>query len=141
MRRRACFVGLLLAPIVCATLSGCSDPLNRREITGEVKLKGRPVEDGITNFAPLDGQSTGDGAQIVKGMYRIPRDKGLSPGKYKVRIYAGDGRSGAGNASPDSPYAGQAPGKERIPASYNEKSDIVREVTNDGPNQFHFDIP
>ena len=140
MRRRVCFVALLLVLIVCGTLSGCSDPLNRREITGEVKLKGRPVEDGIINFAPMDGQSTGDGAQIVKGVYRIPRDKGLSPGKYKVRIYAGDGRSGAGDASPDSPYAGQVPGKERIPPSYNEKSNIVKEVTKDGPNQFDFDI-
>jgi hypothetical protein len=138
--KRSLFFGLLVSGLLGA-LSGCSDPLNRREITGEIKLKGKPVEDGVINFEPLDGQPTGDGAQIVKGAYRIPRDKGLSPGKYKVRIYAGDGRSGAGDASPDSPYAGMEPGKERVPPSYNVKSDVIREVTKEGSNQFNFDIP
>jgi hypothetical protein len=71
----------------------------------------------------------------------IPRAKGLTPGKYKVSIYAGDGRSGAGDASPDSPHAGRRPGKERVPPEYNEKSTLVKEVTRRGPNKFDFDIP
>jgi hypothetical protein len=141
MSRLVFFLGFLLGGIAPGILSGCGDSSNRHEITGAVKLKGQPVADGIINFAPLDGQTTGDGAQIVNGKYRIPKEKGLSPGKYQVRIYAGDGRSGAGNASPDSPYAGLKPGEERVPASYNEKSNIVREVSKDGPNQFDFDIP
>lgn len=139
--RRFAFFGLLLAPLVLAALSGCGDPQNRQEISGEVKLKGKPVEDGIINFEPLDGQETGDGAQIVMGKYRIPREKGLSPGKYQVRIYAGDGRSGAGDASPDSPFAGQKAGQERVPPKYNTKSEIVKEITQNGPNTFNFDIP
>jgi hypothetical protein len=127
--------------IALVALSGCSDPLRRQPITGEVKLKGQPVEDGIILFAPQDGQGTGDGAQIVKGQYRIPRAKGLTPGKYRVTIYAGDGRSGAGDASPDSPNAGLTPLKERVPPEYNEKSKIIREVIEGGPNQFNFNIP
>jgi hypothetical protein len=106
-----------------------------------VHLKGQPVEDGIINFAPLDGQQTSDGAQIVNGNYQIRKEKGLSPGKYKVTMYAGNGTSGAGDASPDSPNAGFKPGKERIPPDYNEKSKVVREITKGGPNRFDFDIP
>jgi len=141
MNRPAFFFGSLVSVIALGTLSGCSDPRNRQEITGEVRFKGEPVEDGYINFAPLDGQETGDGAQIVRGKYRIPQGKGLSPGKYKVTIYAGNGLSGQGDASPDSPNAGLKLPKERIPLAYNENSRLVREVVKDGANKFDFDIP
>jgi hypothetical protein len=139
MSRLAFF--FLLGGTALTMLSGCSDPLNRQEITGEVKLKGQPVEDGVINFAPLDGQSTKEGAQIVKGKYRIPKEKGLTPGKYRVAIYAGNGLSGEGNASPDSPNAGKLFSRERIPAAYNEKSKVVEEVKEGEPNKFDYNIP
>jgi hypothetical protein len=141
MRRLAWFFGVLLGASTACWLAGCADPQNRQEVTGEVNLKGKPVEDGIILFSPGDGQQTGDGAQITKGKYRIPREKGLSPGKYRVTIYAGDGMSGAGDASPDSPNAGRKPGKDQIPPEYNERSSIVKEVTSGGPNKFDFNIP
>jgi hypothetical protein len=141
MRRKTLCFGLLPVLLAVCPSSGCGDAQNRQEVTGQVLLKGQPVEDGIINFDPLDGQPTGEGALIVKGQYRIPKPKGLSPGRYRVAIYAGDGRSGAGNASPDSPYAGTKPGKERIPPQYNKKSEIVKEVTKKGPNKFDFNIP
>ena len=142
MRRLTFSFGFLLGAIALGTLSGCGDPRNRQEITGEVKLQGQPVEEGVINFAPLDGQETGDGAQIVKGKYRIPKEKGLSPGKYRVAIYAGNGVSGAGDASPDSPNAGKRlPRGERVPPDYNTRSKVVKEVTKGGPNKFDFDIP
>jgi hypothetical protein len=141
MRRLVPFFGFLLGVIALVTFSGCGDAQNRQPISGEVKLKGQPVEDGVILFAPVDGQETGDGAQIVKGKYRIPKEKGLSPGKYKVAIYAGNGLSGAGNASPDSPNAGLKVPKERVPPEYNEKSKLIQEVTKGGPNKFDFEIP
>ena len=142
MSRPRLSCGLLLAAVALGALGGCGDPRNRQEITGEVKLKGQPVEDGLIRFDPLDGQPTGDSAHIMKGKYRIPKDKGLSPGKYRVAIYAGNGMSGVGNASPDPPNAGkeQSVG-ERVPPDYNEKSKLVKEVTRGGPNKFDFDIP
>jgi hypothetical protein len=139
MRRHPFAAGLLAG--LLATLAGCGPADNRSEVSGKVTLGGRPLEDGIIQFAPLDAQPTGDGAQIVGGQYRIPKDKGLAPGKYRVSIYAGDGRSGAGDASPDSPYAGTKPGKERVPPEFNKKSTVVREVKAGEPNEFNFDIP
>ena len=141
MPRRPVRPRFLLTVLALAALGGCGDSQNRSEVTGRVTLRGQPVDDGIIQFAPLDGQQTGDGAQIVQGQYRIPKDKGLAPGRYKVSIYAGDGRSGAGDASPDSPHAGSRPGKERVPPEYNESSTLVREVTAGGPNELNFDIP
>jgi hypothetical protein len=103
------------------------------------------VDDGVIDFEPQDGQGTKDGAQIQKdGTYRIPRDKGLAPGKYKVSIYIGDGydTSGeAGPAAPRRPGAGKKQGKERAPAEFNTKSNLIRGVTREGPNKFDFDIP
>ena len=141
MNRLAPFCAPLFGLIALAALGGCNDPLARQEVSGEVTLKGQPVEDGVIQFAPLDGQGTGDGAQIVQGKYRIPKAKGLSPGKYRVAIYAGNGTSGEGNASPDSPNAGRPVPKERVPPAFNEKSDLVREVTKVGPNKIDFAIP
>jgi hypothetical protein len=141
MCRRAFVFGFIPAVIILGALGGCSDPLDRQEVTGEVTLKGKPLDDGIIQFDPVDGQTTGDGAQVTNGKYRIPREKGLSPGKYKVTLYGGDGRSGAGDASPDSPYAGTKPGQDRIPEEYNKKSTVVKEVTKGGPNKFDFPIP
>ncbi len=141
MRRSAFASASFVGVLALGTLSGCSDPLSRQEITGEVRLKGQPVEDGVITFEPVDKQSTGDGAHIVKGKYKIPKEKGLSPGKYRVIIIAGNGLSGEGNASPDSPNAGHRLPKERVPPEYNEKSKVVKEVTKGGPNTFDFDIP
>jgi hypothetical protein len=141
MNRLASFRAPLIGVIALGTLSGCNDPRARQEVTGKVTLEGQPVADGIIHFAPLDGQATGDGAQIVKGKYRLPKAKGLSPGKYKVTIYVGNGTSGEGNASPDSPNAGKRQPRERAPPEYNEQSRIVKEVREDGPNKFDFDIP
>jgi hypothetical protein len=121
--------------VLALVLGGCGKRQDRHEVTGEVTLQGRPLDDGIIQFAPLDGQATGDGAQIVQGKYRIPKEKGLAPGKYKVTIYGGDGSSGAGDASPDSPRAGMKPGQERVPAEYNKQSKVVAEVTRGGPIQ------
>ena len=134
-------LGLVTTVIALTAAVGCGSPANRHEVSGEVRVGGKPVEDGVINFAPLDGQATGEGAQIVKGRYVIPKDKGLTPGKYRVAIYAGNGRSGEGDASPDSPNAGKKAAKERVPPEYNEKSTVVKEVTAGAPNTFDFDIP
>ena len=144
MRRFAYWVcGIVLGSISLGMVSGCGDARQRQEITGRVTLKGKPIEDGVINFAPLDGQETGDGAQIVNGQYRIPKQKGLSPGRYRVSIIAGNGQPGAGDASPDSPNpsAGKRLPKERVPPEYNEKSKVVAEVTKGGKNEFDYDIP
>jgi hypothetical protein len=141
MRRLAPSLGAFLSAAVLGALGGCGDSQNRQEVTGEVTLKGRPLDDGLIHFEPLDGQGTGDGASVVNGKYRIPKEKGLVPGRYKVTLIAGDGRSGAGDASPDPPPAGGRIGRERIPPEYNARSKVVKEVTKDGPNQFDFVIP
>jgi hypothetical protein len=144
MNRLRSPVWLLGGVLVLPLAGGCSarGPV-RHEITGRVTYKGEPVDDGIIEFEPLDNQGTKDGSSINNGEYRIPQGKGLLPGRYRVNVYIGDGTSGAGNASPDTPARrpGTKRGKERAPPEFNKESKQVREVTEGGPNRFDFDIP
>src|SRR5690349_1753400 len=91
---------------IMALVIGCGPNYGgRKEIKGTVKLKGEPINDGTIDFFPASGdQATKSGAQIIKGSYKIPAEFGLLPGKYRVSITAGDGRT-----RPDAP-ADQPPG-------------------------------
>jgi hypothetical protein len=139
--RRFAFPGAMCA-LLLGFGCGPSGP-ERYEITGHVTYKGEPVEEGIIEFEPIDGQGSKDGSIILNGDYRVPKDKGLYPGKYRVSIVIGDGTVTTGNASPDAPSKrpGATPGRERAPPEFNVRSTLVREVTRDGPNEFDFAIP
>lgn len=128
------------------SLAGCSDPhAGRVAVSGAVKHKGQALKDGIVLFEALDGQDTGGSAQIGDGRYSIPREGGLKPGKYLVRVTAGDGATPVNPVNPDEP---PGPGgganivsKELIPKEWNAQSKQQVTVTQDSPNTFDFDIP
>lgn len=141
MNRSARLLYLLFGVLTLFPLAGCGEDNKRQEIFGEVKLKGQPVEEGVIQFVPIENQPTGDGAVIRNGQYRIVKEKGLAPGKYRVCLYAGNGLSGAGDASPDNPNAGKPMPKERIPPEYNAKSKLIAEVVGGKSNKFDYEIP
>jgi hypothetical protein len=130
-----------------ALVVGCGDGHGgRMEVTGTVKLKGQPIKDGaLIEFSPLDNQATGVNAVVTGGAFSVPRKNGLQPGKYLVRVTAGDGKTPEPPTDPDAP-PGPAGGtnivsKDLVPADWNVKSKQQVTVTQDGPNTFNFDIP
>ena len=135
--------GLLVVAVLTA---GCSDSSDGRvAVSGAVKLKGQPIKDGaIVLFEPLDKQDTAGNATVAGGAYAIPKASGLKPGKYRVRVTAGDGKTAVNPVDPDSP---PGPGgtniisKELVPRDWNVASNQEVTVTKDGPNKFDFDIP
>src|SRR5262245_5032278 len=142
MTRCALSRALLAGALCLGLLSGCGPggPV-RHEVTGEVVFRNRPLDEGIIEFHPLDGQGSKSGATVLNGKYHIPRDKGLFPGRYRVEIIGGDGTSGAGKAEPSEPRPGVTPGKERLPPAFNAKSNVIREVKGGERNEFNFTIP
>ncbi|HET6576411.1 MAG TPA: carboxypeptidase-like regulatory domain-containing protein [Fimbriiglobus sp.] len=131
---------------------GCSNNYGgRKEITGTVKLKGQPIKDGaLVMFEALDGQDTGGNVATSNGAFTIPRENGLKPGKYLVRVTAGDGKTPVNPTNPTDPDAPPGPGgpggtniisKELVPRDWNVGSKHEITVTSDGPNKFDFDIP
>jgi hypothetical protein len=137
---------LALAGII-SFVAGCSGGDDRVEVTGTVTLKGNPIKDGTISFEPLDGQKTRATATVEGGNFSIPKESGLSPGKYLIRISAGDGRTAVNPVDPDHP---PGPGggtniisKELVPSDWNVNSKQERTVTpgKDAPNRFEFVIP
>jgi hypothetical protein len=125
------FAALLL------TLTACSgDPLQRQAVSGSVSFKGTPIKVGNIDFSPLDGQKTMVGSAIEDGKFSIPRDKGLSPGRYKVTVNAPDRIPKDGPPGSDTgPMQ-----KELIPAKYNTNSTLEREVKAGQPNVFDISL-
>ncbi len=133
----------LIVVVVC--FGGCGPNYGgRQEVKGTIKLKGQLLDQGQITFIPISGDgTTKEGALITNGEYLIDRAHGLMPGKYRVSITSGDGRTRA-DAPPDQgpgPTGANIISKDRIPPDYgvNSKQDV--EVTDKKPNVFSFDIP
>lgn len=137
---------LLSLALVVSFVVGCSDKDGgRMEVTGSVKYKTGPIKDGTISFEPLEGQPTRATALVVAGEFTIPRPSGLVPGRYLIRVSAGDGKTAVNPIDPDQP---PGPGggtniisKELIPADWNVNSKQERTVAKGGPNRFEFEIP
>lgn len=127
-------------------LAGCSGPTDGlMEVSGLVDLKGAPLKNGIILFEPLGDQDTSGSAEVVDGSFSIPRENGLKPGKYLIRVTSGDGMTPIDTLDPD---AGPGPSngstnivsKDLVPADWNVNSKQEVTVTAEGPNTFDFDI-
>ena|SRR5690348_1163927 len=135
----------IAALTVLTAIAGCGPNYGgRKEVKGTVKLKGEPVDDGTITFFPMSGDAaTKSGAGISKGAYKIPAEFGLLPGKYRVSITAGDGRTrtDAAEDAPPGPTGANIVSKDRIPKEYNVESTQEVDVTEKGPNVFDYNIP
>lgn len=133
---------LCLIGLAGLAASGCSQSSGRVEVSGAVTLKGQPLNDGIVEFVPIEDQGTQASALCTNGKYKIPGDKGLKPGKYRIRVTAGDGKTPYASSGPPGP-GGKANiiSKELVPRDWNIDSKQERTVTMEGPNVFDLDIP
>lgn len=126
---------LLTASVVLLT-AGCSnDP--RLAVSGTVTFKGAPLDQGRIEFHPAGNTGTMSGATIENGSFTIPRDKGLAPNTYDVRIFSYDVRGAkAPSDVPGEPGEGF---KERIARKYNLDSKLTAEVK-PGSTVFQFSV-
>lgn len=126
-------------------LIGCADPnAGKMEISGTAKIKGKPIKDGTVAFEPLDGQDTRATAVITDGAFAVDKSNGLKPGKYLIRVSAGDGKTAVNPVDENNP---PGPGggtnvisKDLVPRNWNIDSKQEVTVTKDGPNVFDWDI-
>jgi hypothetical protein len=136
-----------LAGMALTLVVGCSDSsTGRYGISGAIKLNGQAIKDGaIVMFEPLEGQDTGGNSTTSGGQYSLPKSVGLKPGRYLVRVTAGDGKTAVNPVDPKAP-PGPTGGtniisKDLVPADWNLNSKHEITVTKDGANKFDFDIP
>lgn len=123
------------------TIVGCGPgPNDRRSISGTVTLDGQPIDGGNIQICPLSAaQNSASGAMIRAGRYAIRRESGLTPGKYRVRVFWAEKIDAS--KIPDPSVSGPRPPieiKELIPARYNTASELTIDVQENGPNTFDF---
>lgn len=134
---------LAAAPFLC----GCSggDDLPRQKVSGTITLNGQPLESGSIQFQPAAdadaaGAVSGGGALISSGRYAIERDKGLTPGKYKVLIFSHAGTEVDESEPPGESVAQTKVPTERIPREYNEATTLTAQVSKEKENILNYDL-
>jgi len=140
MKLRTAHLFVLFGFSLLGLCAGCGDPNGRVPVEGRITLSGAPLDEGTIEFV---SDQLRTGAMISNGDYSIPKSQGLLPGKYKVKITSGDGKTPI-DAADDfipGPTGANIVSKERIPAEYNSKS--TQEVTVEGNklNRFDYQIP
>lgn len=142
MFTRRLVIPLALAP-VAALLAGCHDPYAGREpVSGTVTLKGEPLKEGSIQFYPLDNQDTSGGCGVADGKFRLDRKDGLKPGKYQVRLTAGDGKTPANEEEVAGPGGNtNIVSVDLIPPDWSEDSKQQVEVKAGQANEFTFAVP
>jgi hypothetical protein len=127
----------LIALVPALLVAGCTqkrkDP-NRATVRGKITLDGKDLATGKIAFDPMDGTPP-QVLSITDGKY----EGKATTGKNRVRISATQmvvpkekGFSGPGSDKPSE--------ENLLPARYNSKSEIDREVEAGGENTFNFDL-
>lgn len=131
-------------PILCAlfvvlALVGCKPAPGGASIDGMVTLDGQPVANGLIHFEPAGESGVNASRRIADGHYNFPPKAMMQPGLYKVSIQSIPPESGL---DPDAIMNGApVPAfKDPIPAKYRTNSDLVAEVSAEGPNTFNFEL-
>ena len=87
-RRIVCAVSWIAAAAVFVATMGCGGAPTA-SLAGKVTFDGKDIAEGTIQLTPKEGTPGQGGAgKITNGAYTIPRDGGLTAGKYSVVIMA-----------------------------------------------------
>jgi hypothetical protein len=127
---------LLLLGLIVA--GGCGGEPRLESISGTVKHDGAPLRKATIRFTP-EGGGMPVGSVVEEGAYRLPNPPGLAPGRYVVGLSFTEDPDAPAGAPPDRDLAVPG-GGERLPARYNEKSELRAEVKAGASNTFDFEL-
>ena len=143
---------LLVLSVVFFSAVGCGEsgpPLGT--VSGKVTLDSKPLPNSLVTFVPQPQGRSSTGTTDADGNYKlIFLDKdGALVGKHKVVVTTIQTAAPVKEMSSDDPeYAKQAQGEgsataaafvEKIPAKYNAKSELIRDVTS-GNNVINLEL-
>ena len=130
---------MILSVSLLLAVAGCDSGDGRLEVSGTVTLDGEPLPSGSISFRPMQGTHgpTG-GGEIVDGRFSIRSDKGVMPGSYRVEISA---TRKTGKKVMDTILQTEVDEiVQYLPDKYNKDSELVRELTEAGPNELTFEL-
>ena len=127
---------ILIGTLACIALqTGCKpSPVSVR---GRVDLDGKPLSEAVILFVPVQAGRKKTGGEVIDGLYELPAETGLFPGKYRVEI--------VDNPPLDSPEAHRRvlgePSKRRLfPTGYTDDSPLSIELVPGGATEFNFEL-
>lgn len=132
VNRRLAWVAVCLgAPLLAV---GCGGGESYQPVTGRITLDGQPLADADISFMPEGdkgipsfGRTDEGGVYVLRQTQKL---SGAPVGEYRVRISTySEGRNDPDDPQPKIP--------ERVPAKYNLKSELMRQI---GPGENHFDF-
>jgi hypothetical protein len=126
---------LLFSAAAILLVAGCEQPAPVGQVQGTVTLDGKPVDNGIIRFTPLDGKVGTAGGVVENGRFTST----VPVAKHRVEISA---TKITGEATPEGRHsvnAGDYTATELIPDKYNTDSELTLDVTS-GLNEPHFDL-
>lgn len=128
-------VGLFLFIAGLCLLAGCGGGEDFQKISGTVTLDNEPLKKGVVTLFP-NGAGTTVGGEIVDGKFLLARERGPTPGQYRVEIVA---FKASGKKEFDVDLNKQVDVElQYLPAKYNNKSELTCTVEAGSKNEFEF---
>jgi hypothetical protein len=133
---------LLGLPIMFAL--GCGSSLPFAPVSGKVTMNGQPLANATVNFQPIAPQGKMEvapgsaGATDEKGEYHLQGATGQDGawvGKHRVMISLVTTKAGAAEGPTE---RGGPPQENKIPARYNDKTELTFEVPSGGSTKADF---
>lgn len=121
---------------------GCAagDPHNRQAVKGKVTYDGKVIPSGNIEFVPAEGQKVNGITEISNSEFSISKDKGLSPGKYTVRVQGFDGPVPQLKPGEDPGSANLKMPKSMVPEKYNSASQETVTIVAGKVNEITIDL-
>ena len=123
---------------ILIAMMGCGPA--KISISGKVSYDGIEVNEGAISFESPDGKSPSVGGMIQKGFYKIENVDVSSAGKKIVRINAVTKTGRKIPAGPPFPPGDMVDEIIKMPARFNEKSNLSAEISSSKPNVFDFNL-
>ena len=134
----------LLGAVVGLVVTGCSksrDDLPREPVAGTVTMDDQPLPEARIQFYPIGdaakSDAVGANAEVKDGQFAIPREDGLVPGRYRVKISRAEMKEAKDRKGAD---GRKKMGPELIPARYNSKSDLEAEIKPGGAEPLKLEL-
>lgn len=104
---------------------GCGGE-GRLAVQGNVRLEGKPIEEGRIVFTPTQdaGKRPQAIAVIKDGAYSLPASEGPLPGSYRVEVYSPK-KTGKTIPTPGDPTVTTQETREMVPAEFNKASKLT----------------
>ncbi|WP_206028661.1 hypothetical protein [Thalassoroseus pseudoceratinae] len=102
-------------------------------VSGKVTFDGEPIEDGRITFRQTEPPRKAFSSEIVNGEYSLQAEAGAM----EVRVIASRPIPGKFDNSNGTP---EPVGEMYIPKKYNDNTELTATVTDEGDNEFNFDL-